>query len=96
MDAPEKDIRRNCALVHRIQQMLRLGFDQGKGANLVKSFVLCRRVPPFLGIAGFCLAHLVHDKLPSAFGKFRIAVLQIHLRDLQIYGGLLAGFVEGV
>ena len=73
-----------------------MGFDQGESVDLVKCLVLHRSVPPLFCAAGFRLAHFVHDKLPGALGKIRIAVLQIHLGDLQIYCRLLAGFIEGV
>jgi len=96
VNAPQKDIRGNRASVHGIQKVFRLGFDQGQGANLVKGLVLHRHVPPFFGAAGFRLAHLVHDEPPGAPGKFRVAVLQIHLGDLEIHGWLLAGFIQGV
>ena len=76
--------------------MFRLGFDQDKPANFIKCPVLYGDIPPFFGVAGFCPTHFVHDMLPGAFGKFRVAVLQIHLGDLQIYCRLFAGFVEGV
>jgi hypothetical protein len=51
---------------------------------------------PHSGVAGFHLPHLFHHKPPSALGVFGIAVLQVYLGDLQIYGWLFAGFVQGI
>ncbi len=93
MRRKKKSVRRNGALVHRIQKMFRLGFDQDKITNLVERLVLYRNVPPLFGAAGFGAAHFVHDVLPVAFGKIRVAMLQIDLGDLQIYRRLLAGFI---
>jgi len=76
--------------------MFRLGFDQRKMANLVKSLVLDGDIPPVFGVAGFCPPHFVHDVLPDAFDKIRVAVLQINLSDLQVHRRLFAGFVESV
>ena len=45
---------------------------------------------------GLVLAKLVDDVLPMALSISRIAVLQIDLGDLKIYGWLLASFVERV
>ena len=76
--------------------MFRLSFDQDKKTNLIKRFVLHSHVPTLFGAAGFGAAHFVHDMLPATFGKVGITVLQINLGNLQVYGGLLTGFVESV
>ncbi len=44
-------------------------------------------------VAGLQFAHFIHDKLPRAFGKIGIAVLQIDLGDLKVDDRLFAGFV---
>ena len=86
VDASQKDVGRNRAVVHRVQQMFGLRFDQsGRSANLVKRLVLLRDIPSLFGAAGFVPAHFVHDVLPVAFGKVGVAVLQINLGDLQIH-----------
>jgi hypothetical protein len=73
--------------------MFRLGFDQNKITNLVERLVLHCNIPTLFGATCFSPAHFVHDVLPVAFGKIRVAVLQIDLGDLQVHRRLLAGFV---
>ena len=40
--------------------------------------------------------HGFHDFLPGAFGQRRIALLQIHLSDLQVHFGVLDCLVLGI
>ena len=96
MQPAQKDIGRNRAFVHRVKKMLGLSFDQDKLANRIKRLVFHGNFPPSPGAARFWSAHFIHDVLPGAFGKLRVAVLQIDLGDLQIDRGLFAGFVKGI
>ena len=82
--------------MERVKKIFRLSLDDRQILDGGESLIRDGNIPPFFGVAGFCPAHLVHEVLPSAFDKIRIAVLQINLGDLQIHRRLFAGFIQRI
>ncbi len=76
--------------------MLGLSFNQDKLPDFIERLVFDGCVPSFFGVARLCPSHFFHDKLPGAFDKSGITVLQINLGNLKVDGRLLAGFIQSV
>ena len=86
----------NCARIEDFQKVFSRCFYQFSEANRIKRLVLDSVFSTFASVACFRGNDLLHDMLPCPSCQRGIGVLQIHLRNLKIHGGLFERLILDV